>query len=147
MSETLENLEKTLDRQMVAIADRLNAPDPSPECLERVTATVTREAARLRQHDRRLRTTRSLLGVAAAIVLVVVLGRLPASAPTVDVVDADPTQWLSDWTAAVEASSQQVTMLLTEEYWPNSWQTDDDEQALDELLDSLEQSENLLLGA
>jgi hypothetical protein len=144
----LEELESALDRQMGGLAVHLRAPDPSPECLARVTAAIGQEAGRLRRQARRLRTIRGWLGVAAAILLVIVLDRLPASAPTADFAAADPVEWLSDWTAAVEASSERVTMLLTDEWWSNGWQTDEDEeQALDELLDSLDQSRSMLLGA
>ncbi len=148
MSEMLEKLEHALDRQMGGLGVHLHTPDPSEECLARVAAAVGQEASRLQRQERRLRAIRGWLSVAAAILLVVVLDRLPASTPAPDLAGADAAEWLSGWTAAVEASSDQVTMLLTDEWWSNGWQTDEDEeQALDELLDSLDQSRSLLLGA
>ena len=43
MSDTLDKLERTLDRQMELLADHLRTPDPHSECIERVKAAVAQD--------------------------------------------------------------------------------------------------------
>jgi hypothetical protein len=55
---------------------------------------------------------------------------------------------LAEWAAAVEESSQRVTMLLTDDWIPDRGLTPaDEEQELENLLESLDQSRSLLAGA
>jgi hypothetical protein len=53
MSNRLDKLERTLDRQMGLLADHLRTPDPHRDCIERVKAAVAQEAVRVEQQARR----------------------------------------------------------------------------------------------
>lgn len=84
MSDRLDKLERTLDRQMGLLADHLRTPDPHSECIERVKAAVAQEAVRVEQQARRLRLFRRWGAVAAALLLAASLGWPPPSGPTAD---------------------------------------------------------------
>ena len=148
MSDRLYKLERTLDRQMGLLAHHLRTPDPHSECIERVKAAIAQEAVRLEQQARRLRLFRRWGAVAAALLLAASLGWPPPSGPTADLAPANPAEMLAEWAAAIEQSSERVTMLLTDDWIPDRGLTPgDEEQELENLLESLDQSRSLLAGA
>jgi hypothetical protein len=148
MSDTLDKLEHTLDQRMGLLADHLGIPNPRRECIEQVKAVVAREAVRVEQQARRLRLYRRWGAVAAALLLAASLGWPPPGGPTADLAPANATEMLAEWAAAIEQSSERVTILLTDDWISErSLTPGDEEQELENLLQSLDQSRSLLAGA
>ena len=62
--------------------------------------------------------------------------------------EARRNKMLAEWAAAIEQSSERVTMLLTDDWIPDrGLMPGDEEQELENLLESLDQSRSLLAGA
>jgi hypothetical protein len=148
MSDRLNKLEETLDRQMGRLARHLDAPDPQADCIARVKVAVAQEAVRVERRARRLGLLRRWGAAAAAVVLAVSLGWPEPSGSTGPGTAASLSEMLNEWAVAIEQSSERVTVLLTDD-----WVSDrglapgDEEQELENLLESLDRSRALLVGA
>lgn len=140
MGEEFDKLERLIDRELRRLP-AIESPAPGAERIARVRETVAREASRLGVRLRRLSLLRSVGGVAAAIVLAVLIGfpMGPSASP-----EDDAATLLSEWARAVEDSSDRVAVLLSDGWMPNGTDEVGDETGeLQELLESLDQALNI----
>ncbi len=105
MAGKLDNLEREVEQDM-ALLRALPAEPLTPASLDRVTAAVLAEAARISRLDRRLRIVR--LSVAAAAVLVLAVGAWTLHGYVLRPGEGDPDALVSDWAAALDESNSRV---------------------------------------
>jgi hypothetical protein len=148
MNDTLDKLERTLDRQMNLLARHLRTPAPRPDAIQRIRSAVAREAAQVERRARGMRFIRRWTAAAAAILLAAGLGWPPPAEQLGTITPGDPAEMLTEWAGAVDESSNQIAALLSEQWVPDRTEpAGNEERQLEDLLDSLDQSRALLQGA
>ncbi len=152
MDREFKRLEREIDRGLAALTPYLRAPPPPPGLTADIKAAASAEAQRLRWRQRRLIALRPMVGVAAALLLVVGLS-LPRGSGLSEGVFAlgeSPEAVFSGWVDALGASGEQFTRLL-EEGWvsesrfgPAGEENGEDGDPLDSLEESLESFEQMI---
>lgn len=144
MSEPLDKLERTVDREM-AILEGLSAPGPSRAAVARVTKAVLLEGRRMRSRAALLGRLSRVSAVAAAIVLVLMLTWSTEQVRLVDAPNADALV-LDDWFDALAESNDHIATLMSDGWLVDGLDGDqDDDEELQSLFDRLKQS--MMIGA
>ncbi|MCH8805542.1 MAG: hypothetical protein IH986_05590 [Planctomycetes bacterium] len=144
MSEPLDKLERTVDREM-AILEGLSAPGPSRAAVARVTRAVLLEGRRMRSRAALLGRLSRVSAVAAAIVLVLMLTWSTEQVRLVDAPNADALV-LDDWFDALAESNDHIATLMSDGWLVDGLDGDqDDDEELQSLFDRLKQS--MMIGA
>lgn len=144
MSEPLDKLERTVDREM-AILEGLSAPRPSRAAVARVTKAVLLEGRRMRSRAALLGRLSRVGAVAAAIVLVLMLTWSTEQVRLVDAPNADALV-LDDWFDALAESNDHIATLMSDGWLVDGLDGDqDDDDELQSLFERLKQS--MMIGA
>ncbi len=139
MADELDNLEREVEREM-ALLRSLPAEPLDRACVDRVTAAVVAEAARIGRTRRRRAWVRVSLGAAAAVLLALGVRQMwPRTSATLSAPDADAQ--LQQWAAALDESDDRVAALAAEGWSRGDTgnQSEEDEE-LEELFHSVDQS-------
>lgn len=154
MNEPLQKLEADVERELRAWSQRLAAPVPSDELLERVKVAVRAEAQRSAGNtwfDRRVGSwLRPALAVAATVVLMVTFTmpteQASLSVPYVTAFEDDPGETLGFWADALDESEDRLTRVARDGWWmldPAATDTAAADDALLGLEDSLRAFEEI----
>jgi hypothetical protein len=141
MNVDQRKLEDTIDAGLQALGAQLDAPALRPSAIERIRAAVLAEVASrppLRRARPRLATW---YWAAIAACIAFGLAWPLSSRPARQEMELDSEGSIADWIVAAGESADQITMLLEGE-WSAEGARDDDRarDALDEALDSLDDS-------
>ncbi len=144
MSEPLDKLERTVDREM-AILEGLSTPGPSRAAVARVTKAVLLEGRRMRSRAALLGRLSRVGAVAAAIVLVLMLTWSTEQVRLVDAPNADALV-LDDWFDALAESNDHIATLMSDGWLVDGLDGDqDDDDELQSLFERRKQS--MMIGA
>lgn len=109
----LNKLEREVERGLAALASELEVGEPRSAAVQRVRAAVAEEARRMHALERQRGAWRPLVGMAAAVALVLVLHVPMTSGPQAPLAGAwDPNDALQTWAEAADESSRRVTQSL-----------------------------------
>jgi hypothetical protein len=151
MNAEFRQQEREIDRGLTALATNLRAPAPRPERIADIKAAMSAEAQRLRRRKGRLVALRPLVGIAAGLLLALVLS-LPGgtrSSERMVAFDESPGVVFADWVDALGESREQFTRLLDagwspEGFGPGSEENGAGRDPLDSLEESLESFEKIV---
>jgi hypothetical protein len=151
MDRDFKRQEREISQQLAALATYLRAPAPCPQRIADVKAAVGAEAQRLQRRQRRFLTLRPLVGVAAAVVLVVVLS-VPRGSGLSEPAFAGsekPGAVFTEWVDALGASGEQFGRLLEEDWLfeglgPGGEENGEGGGPFDSLEESLESFERMI---
>jgi hypothetical protein len=151
MNAEFEQQERKIDRGLAALATNLRAPAPRPERIADIKEAVSTEARRLQRRQRRLVALRPLVGVAAALLLLVGLN-VPGGSGWSGQLFApgeDPEAVFAGWVDALGESREQFTRLFEADWLPESpgpgaEQNGAGRDPLDSLEESLESFEQII---
>ncbi|RMF73121.1 MAG: hypothetical protein D6744_16005 [Planctomycetota bacterium] len=144
MSDDLNQLERSVQRELAELAPVLDTALPDPDALARVRGVVRAEAVRIRRRAVWRRRVAGSLAAAAALLLAVGL-RLPSPPTGVDPLelvyaDADPVELLEEWVDANYESSERFSALYNQTWCLTELDSDVDDADIESSLDDLERS-------
>lgn len=144
MKNGVEQLERTVDRELSEFAHALDVSAPDPDVLAKVRSTVRAEAIHIRR--RTVRRHRLVGALAAAAALLIAIGlKTPSPATVADPLeivyaDADPAELLEEWIDANYESSERFSALYNQTWSLTDLDSDVDEADIESSLDDLERS-------